>query len=102
MAIPDDLEEYQETLAADTLYYAKNSGRGPAERQNSIMEVKGGTVNIYGSMSKPTITPGDLSLWESDFSGIDVFGAVMTYIYIETSTGTPIITVSSIEVQEVV
>lgn len=103
MVIPNDLEEYQITITADTLYYAKNSGRG-TERQSSILAVSGGTVNIYGSLSKPVSIPGDMILDEcvSPFSGIDGFGVVPTYIYIQTVTGTPIITASSIEVQEVV
>lgn len=101
MAIPADLEIYQEDVAVDTVFYAKNSGRGD-ERQNSAIEVTGGTVNIYGSMHKPSTAPSDMSLDRSSFSGIDTFGFIPTYLYFETSTGSPVVTLSMIETQEVV
>ena len=101
MPIPTDLEVYQQDLSVDTLYYVKNSGKG-TERQNSGLSVDGGTVNVYGSLHKPASAPADMILDRGAFSGLDSFAWVPTYLYFEDNTGTPVVTVSSIEAEEVV
>ena len=104
MAIPTGLESYQTVLEVATLYYVKNSGRG-TERQTSGIEVKGGTVNIYGSFDEVANLPSpptNMTLTASGFAGIDTFEIIPTYLYIATVTGTPEIIVSSIEAEAVV
>ena len=76
MAIPIDLESYQQDLSPNTLYYAKNSGRGGSpsgEREDSGIIVVGGTVDIYGSLHKPSSPPADMALDRVAFQGLDVF-----------------------------
>lgn len=96
---PADFEAYQTAAAVDQLYYVKNSGRG-TEREDSIIEVTGGTVNIFGSLRKPTTPTTDMSLDRTAFSGIDTFASVPTWIYFEDDTGTPVVTLSSITIEE--
>lgn len=99
MSIPDDLETYQTEIQLDTLYYIKNSGRG-TEREDSAMEVKGGTVDVYGSIDRPLSPPAGMTLDREGFVGIDVFVYVPTFLYL-TGDATSII-VSSLVVEEVV
>jgi hypothetical protein len=99
MTIPTDLEAYQTEIVVDKLYYIKNSGRGK-EREDSAIEVKGGVVNIYGSINRPTILPNDMTLDRTDFSGLDIFDYLPTFLYL-TGTATEIY-LSSVEVEEVV
>ena len=98
MAQPTDLEEYQTDADLDTLYYAKNSGKG-TEREDSVIEVTGGTVNIFGSLHKPTTPTTDMTQDQTGFTGIDVFASVPTWLYFETDTGSPVVTLSSIEIE---
>lgn len=95
MAVPDNIEIYQKELNVDTLYYIKNSGRG-VEREDSALSVIDGSVNVYGSLQKPVSPPIDMVLDKSNFSGMDSFGFVPNYFYLESNVGTPTITVSSI------
>jgi len=95
---PTDIEKYQLDAAADTLYYAKNSGRGQ-ERQRSIIEVTGGTVNVLGSLHKPVTPLTDMTETAAGFSGIDTFASVPTWLYFETVSGAPVVTLSSIELE---
>lgn len=98
MAQPNDLETYQTDVAVDALFYVKNSGRG-AEREDSIIEVTGGTVNIWGSLHKPATPLTDMTEDQTAFEGFDIFASVPTWLYFETDTGSPVVTLSSIEVE---
>lgn len=92
------IEDYQKAISLDTLYATKNNGNG-VERQNSGIEILGGTATIYGSITLPVSPPTGMTAGATDFEGLDTFGFVPNYLYV-TGTATSVI-VSSIEVEAV-
>ncbi len=77
----------QVQIQLDTLYSVKYSDRGTEQLQPNI-EVVGGTVNIYGSQQKPDSPPTGMYETAADFGGIDAFGVIPSYLYIEQASGT--------------
>lgn len=102
MPIPTNMDVYQQTISADTLYYIKADTLGRSERIQSGLSVTGGQVNVYGSVQKPTTPLTDMYQSRVNFEGLDWFEWIPTYIYFETVSGVPVIDVSSVLVEEVV
>ena len=83
------LKAYQQTLQLATLYATSLNAKSGEEQLQQNIEVIGGKVNIWGSQVFPASPPtGMTNSTPGGFSGIDTFGVIPNYLYIEQASGT--------------
>lgn len=74
-----------ETLSVDTLYRVRRT------RGDAMLEVFGGSVDVYGSCLNDASAPDNMSVTFEDFTGIDGFYVLPEYLYMKSNSGTPTI-----------
>jgi len=96
------LKDYQQEIQLATLYAVAQGQKVGSEQLQANIEVVGGTVNIYGSQLEPDSAPTGMYKTRDGFVGIDSFGVIPNYLYIEQKTGeTTSIILSGVRATEV-
>jgi hypothetical protein len=96
------LDNYKRDILPNKLYKLQPISISQNDIINYSMEVLGGAVDVYGSYAEtpPPSPPIDMSLDRLNFTGIDSFGDLPTYIYLDGSATR--ITLNFIEPNEVI
>lgn len=97
------LRPYQKKLALNTLYEVSLDSSARNDQVSPSLEVVGGTVNVLGGENDASIVsvPTNMDNTASGFRGIDYFAVIPNYLYIQSVSGTPVVTVSGLYVTAV-
>lgn len=90
------LKSYQKILTNETLYAM--AALGGTEQLQPNFEIIGGNVDIYVSQTKPASGHTNMFKYKSAVTGMDVFTFVPNYIYIDVTSGSPVVTVSGLQI----
>ncbi len=91
------MKQEQVVVLADTMYSTSVFYGAQHSQLAPNIEVVGGTVNVWGSQSAPDSPPTGMSETQAGFGGISSFAVVPNYMFFETASGTPVITLTGIK-----
>lgn len=80
------LEHWQKEIQPNTLYKIQMESISANQNLSPSWEVLGGSVKVYGTYDEqPSSPPDGMSVYLENFTGINSFGNIPLYIYLEGS-----------------
>lgn len=92
---------YQTVISTNTLYEVRRSApvAGAEQLQPSIEVIGGSGVTIFGSQQEPVSAPTAMFATKTAFLGIEAFGVIPNYLYVQGTATT--VTLSGVSAKAV-
>lgn len=79
---------YQQEILVNTLYAVLAwNPLATANQLGASLEVIGGVIDVYGSQIKPVSPPAGMTASAMAFSGINAFGIIPNFLYLNNTDG---------------